>query len=840
MNIMDSGRIGVILGRGCLMLLFLVLGTTVAVHGQAVSKAGAQDATMVPATGNGVMIGGNLWETFAPQNTVAAQYWEGSRQMTERAVRMGNFDRQWSTPTHHWPGGWNNSNFWGKDLYIIEYNPDPTFNPVTIGGQPNPSNYGVNSGTNYAFAAYANKPGLTPARVVLGANDPARDYRRETKWVDATKRHHTIYEAGWPTTIGVDVKIQVDQYSLHWNAFDDFITMKVTLTNTGQVDLNCDGVAERTGNVIRCLAMMVDAELGVSARMSQGSAGRASAWGIQRRVFGYVGDNDPKGNPWAMVAAYPGESGPTVQDMGINDGPYRFYTDVWSGWSFLGVKDALGNDKQTIYGTHPIGTGTQRGWYMSAGVGAGAPSYGYPKDTHTMAMGTFYQDGGKGRKFGSPNLAPDPNFFASGTTGVPTSFIPKASPERPRGDRKLYSLENALAMEEHTHEPNWTMGFTQHNNFDGNSYLGIGPFSLNVGESMTMTFIEMGGFRLQGLLNALAAGRYVYENGDAFLDNYPAVPDMRIDIRKPSTPVIRWDNRAEAGPNFAGYKIYKTSLAIPINWEKTGMRVIDDYWKNMTPGETPDNLKVPMNPDFTAFSYIAGKLGAPENWGPYNLVKVIPAGTVLDGYKDNTTTGYNYSWADPDAPFGFKFWYYVSAYTNASVTLNSSYAGLKSATTTFVETSNLNRDGASGLWVGTYPFAYVNPDWPKTAQGLKDIGGAVQVDRYVVPVSDLQSGAVKISVKPNPYKKKALFDDPLNSADHKVVFYNLPPTAKITILDVVGQIVHQLNFVSTGPSNGTMYWNLFSKNGVEVASGLYVWVVEYEGGKQVGYLTVMR
>jgi hypothetical protein len=281
-------------------------------------------------------------------------------------------------------------------------------------------------------------------------------------------------------------------------------------------------------------------------------------------------------------------------------------------------------------------------------------------------------------------------------------------------------------------------------------------------------------------------------------------------------------------------------MAVPINWEKTGMRVIDEYWRNMTPGPLPENLKIPMNPDFTAFSYIAGKMGTPGNWGPYDLIKVIPAGTELQKYADNTTSGYSYSWADPDAPFGFKFWYYVAAYTNASMTLNSSWSGTKSNTTTFVETSNINKDGASGLWVGTYPFGYTNADWPKTAQGLKDIGAAIQVDRYVVSAADLLSGAVKVSVKPNPYKKKALFDNALDASDHKVVFYNLPPTAKITILDVVGQIVQVLNFTSTGPSNGTIYWNLFSKNGVEVASGLYIYVVEYDGGKQVGYLTVMR
>jgi hypothetical protein len=37
-----------------------------------------------------------------------------------------------------------------------------------------------------------------------------------------------------------------------------------------------------------------------------------------------------------------------------------------------------------------------------------------------------------------------------------------------------------------------------------------------------------------------------------------------------------------------------------------------------------------------------------------------------------------------------------------------------------------------------------------------------------------------------------------------------------------------------------MMWNCLSKDGYEVASGLYVYVVEFEGGRQVGYLSILR
>jgi hypothetical protein len=90
-------------------------------------------------------------------------------------------------------------------------------------------------------------------------------------------------------------------------------------------------------------------------------------------------------------------------------------------------------------------------------------------------------------------------------------------------------------------------------------------------------------------------------------------------------------------------------------------------------------------------------------------------------------------------------------------------------------------------------------------------------------------------VKPNPYKRTALFDVGL---EHKVAFNNIPDNTKITILDVAGQIVFQQTILS--PTNGTFFWDLFSKDGMEVANGLYIYIVEYPGGMVRNYLAIMR
>jgi hypothetical protein len=316
---------------------------------------------------------------------------------------------------------------------------------------------------------------------------------------------------------------------------------------------------------------------------------------------------------------------------------------------------------------------------------------------------------------------------------------------------------------------------------------------------------------------------------------------MSVNNTLTKTTKIRWDNRAETGPNFGGYKIYKAGLATQFDWLALGHRGLDEYWRNMTPGPTPSNLLKPVNAQFAAQAFVAGKVGVPNSWGPYTLVRVIPANEVAQ-YADATVSGYNYSWEDVAVDLGFKYWYYIAAYTTgATYDLGPSYVGYtNTATSSFIETSNVNRNGATGLWQNTYPFADLNTFFPKTGAGQKLMGAGFTVQSALANPSALASGAAKIGVKPNPYKKKALFDSAVDAFDHKLMFYNLPPKAKITILDVSGQIVQQLDFESNEPNIGSRFWDMFSKDGVEVASGLYIYVVEYTGGQHVGYLSILR
>ena len=72
------------------------------------------------------------------------------------------------------------------------------------------------------------------------------------------------------------------------------------------------------------------------------------------------------------------------------------------------------------------------------------------------------------------------------------------------------------------------------------------------------------------------------------------------------------------------------------------------------------------------------------------------------------------------------------------------------------------------------------------------------------------------------------------------MFYNLPADTKIHIFDLSGQVMDVLEYYGLNPLNGTIFWDMFTKDGPEVQSGLYIWVAKYPGGEQKGYLAIMR
>jgi hypothetical protein len=94
-------------------------------------------------------------------------------------------------------------------------------------------------------------------------------------------------------------------------------------------------------------------------------------------------------------------------------------------------------DKETIFGSHPIGEGPERGWYGSATDGNDFYSGDTPWKTFAAATATWYANYGRNKNYDIRDLSPNPNYFDSGTAGDVLSFVPKANPARPNGDLNM-------------------------------------------------------------------------------------------------------------------------------------------------------------------------------------------------------------------------------------------------------------------------------------------------------------------------------------------------------------------------------------------------------------------
>ncbi len=788
----------------------------------------------------GEMVAGNLWDSFMPMST--GVYYSETPNNPARLwdlVRMGNFDRQWSAPTAMWPGCFPFSYYWNQDMQAVAY--APNINPTKQ----------TSSSTNYATMIYTSRlDSLWQATFGL------KSYVIGPIWINPdgttdqnhTNRYELYYEAGFPTNLGVWVTFRAIQYTQPWNHMNDFILLGVTFKNYCLLNVTADGHPTSTTNKISALALAWHSGDIGSLNVSTAGARGTSSWGYAR-MSGYIADNDPNGNPWDTQVTYPGVNpanypsypGPNSsvpagkRNMGINCSIYNYYTDIWMGKTWLGVKqDSLGlfssPDASTIFGTHPVGAGSQRGWYTSSETGVGGLENELDAASiFTIATGEWYVDGGKSGDASKLNLSPNSNFFQSGTAGDVLSFVPKSSPGKPDGDLK--SQTNPLV---NVWENGWTKGYTAPTNFDGDSFIGTGPYSLDVGQSITIVGAEYAGFRMNGFLNSLQAARYAWEQGGVPVG--PAVPDMKTSITVPDNKIlISWTKSADetSNQNFGGYKIYRSSAFPQFNsWQKGyGMTTMHRYMDQMTAGPI-DTTKYadPINPQFDAFSTLNQMQAG--YWGPWQIQAVIPKSS-LQTYA-HPDGNYSYAFKDSalDVLLGFSYWYYVAAYNNvpSGLTVNG-------VTTDHLESGRVNENGAAGTWQGTFPWATQSSFYPTTVSGLKNIGATTVVQSPPISTQSLANGSAKIGVKPNPYKKEAFFDVGL---EHKIMFYNLPQQCTITILDVAGQVIDQIHYTAPTPTNGTFFWDMFSKDGQEVANGLYIYVVQYNGGQQSGYFAILR
>ena len=74
----------------------------------------------------------------------------------------------------------------------------------------------------------------------------------------------------------------------------------------------------------------------------------------------------------------------------------------------------------------------------------------------------------------------------------------------------------------------------------------------------------------------------------------------------------------------------------------------------------------------------------------------------LTSFIDDGVTGFRYSWEDREVVPGYSYWYTVSGTSDAAVDLGTDFGGSGPTSTPTLESSNLNRNGAEGLWQGIF------------------------------------------------------------------------------------------------------------------------------------------
>lgn len=113
-------------------------------------------------------------------------------------------------------------------------------------------------------------------------------------------------------------------------------------------------------------------------------------------------------------------------------------------------------------------------------------------------------------------------------------------------------------------------------------------------------------------------------------------------------------------------------------------------------------------------------------------------------------------------------------------------------------------------------------------------------------VTDAREQMNKINVVPNPYVVSNIFEQPLpptvrGRGERVINFINLPPGARIHIYTSSGNHVRSLEH-DGNLNDGSVSWDVRTKEGLDVAYGVYFYVVEVEGisDKKMGKIAIIK
>ncbi len=179
------------------------------------------------------------------------------------------------------------------------------------------------------------------------------------------------------------------------------------------------------------------------------------------------------------------------------------------------------------------------------------------------------------------------------------------------------------------------------------------------------------------------------------------------------------------------------------------------------------------------------------------------------------------------------------------------------------------REDVNGVQKFTWKFTLIEPD---TVFGTGDppeilelptppVGGDIlhvsftrefkAEDKYLIKsfppylnAEKVKSDLANIAVVPNPYIAAASWEEPTEfrtgRGDRRIDFIHLPTECKISIFTMSGELVKILEHKGV-IKDGTESWNLKSRDGLDIAYGIYVYVVEMpEGNKKTGKFAIIK
>ena len=212
----------------------------------------------------------------------------------------------------------------------------------------------------------------------------------------------------------------------------------------------------------------------------------------------------------------------------------------------------------------------------------------------------------------------------------------------------------------------------------------------------------------------------------------------------------------------------------------------------------------------------ASEMPPRQNWatiasfGADSLAGALPLATVTDTTVDYERILYErrlyppgrYVFVDREVLDGFRYAYQVTAVTRRQVVLNG--------------------------------FRTVIDDESPLVARFTDT---------VVPQAAARPAAGAAWVVPNPYRASADWELPAipgDSRTHHIDFMGLPHApCRIRVWTLVGDLVADLHHDGSGGS-GEMSWDLISRNGQDVVSGVYVFTLDSDLGRQTGRFVVIR